>query len=159
LRIAGIRKTSLFDGIGVNYVIFVQGCPHGCPDCQNPSTHDKDGGYEVSLNELKADIESNDLITGVTFSGGEPMCQFNEVTMLAHWAKIKGLMTTMYTGYTVTRNAAYNDVTIRQTVYSQYRLRNFDYIIDGRFDIRKKSVDIPFRGSSNQRILQRGVDY
>jgi anaerobic ribonucleoside-triphosphate reductase activating protein len=173
MRIAGIRKTSLFDGYGVNYVIFVQGCPHECQGCQNPSTHDGSGGYELSLGELQTDIVNSKLITGVTFSGGEPVEQFREVYKLAKWAKKRGLQTTMYTGYKL---SIFDDrIEFLQGMYSEYSSfpvyigarhrmsrRNFDcfdYIIDGRFEIAQKSLDTPFRGSSNQRILQRGRDY
>ena len=158
MRISGTRKTSLVDGIGVNYVIYAQGCPHGCAGCHNPSTHDPLGGYEVSIEDLKNDIVSNALITGVTFSGGEPLDQYWEVYDIAMWAKEQRLQTTLYTGYNV-EIINENLIVYRLNGMDGISKTAFDYIIDGPFDITKKSIDCPFRGSTNQRILVKGKDY
>lgn len=156
LRLAGINKTSLVDGIGVNYVVYFQGCSHGCKGCHNPSTHDYDGGYEITLEEMQKDIESCGLITGVTFSGGEPLNQTSNVFSLAKWCKEKGYATTLYTGYTVQFNLS--DCKVGQFCIGDYA-KYFDYIFDGKYDCAKRSYDTPFRGSSNQRMLVRDVDY
>lgn len=156
LKLAGINKTSLVDGFGVNYVVYFQGCSHGCKGCQNPSTHDYNGGYEITLEELQKDIESCGLITGVTFSGGEPLDQMADLFALAKWCKEKGYATTLYTGYKVRFNTGEKDGDFcsisREAGY-------FDYIFDGKYDCTKRSYDTPFRGSSNQRMLVRGIDY
>lgn len=166
MRIAGITKESTIDGLGINYVIYVQGCPHKCEGCHNPSTWDVDGGYKVTIEELMADIVSNSLITGVTFSGGDPVEQFWEVNGLAVWCKEQGLQTTLYTGYTLRkfRDNDYcwtEDGTIKgsDSCVNTRHLKHFDYIIDGRFEIDEKSSDCPFRGSTNQRMLKRGEDF
>ena len=75
LRIAGTVGESIVDGPGLRYVLFLQGCPHRCPGCHNPETHDFSGGREVSLAWVLADVEKNPITRGVTFSGGEPFCQ------------------------------------------------------------------------------------
>lgn len=161
MKIAGVHKTSLVDGYGVNYVIFFQGCPHDCEGCQNPSTHDPDGGYEITVDEIMADIDACGLITGVTFSGGEPLEQLPEVLKLLALCKKRGLSTTLYTGYT-----ALNDVDrlcfrsledFRVITYPDTDM--IDYIIDGKYDCSQRSYDTPFRGSRNQRLLIHGVDY
>jgi Pyruvate-formate lyase-activating enzyme len=173
MRIAGIRKTSLFDGYGVNYVVFCQGCTHQCKDCQNPSTWDSDGGYEVTIEELQQDILDTPLVSGVTFSGGDPVEQLWKVRELAEWCKGQGLQTTLYTGYILANHGAFVSFnrqfyksgivfpvfTARVFDITTECLQCFDYIIDGPYDCTKKSLDIPFRGSSNQRILKKGVDY
>lgn len=70
LRIAGTVQDSIVDGPGIRFVIFTQGCPHHCPGCHNPQTHDFAGGYEVNSEELIQKMEENPLLSGVTFSGG-----------------------------------------------------------------------------------------
>ena len=75
LRIAETVPESIVDGPGIRYVIFTQGCPHGCPGCHNPQTHDFSGGRDADMKEILAQISGNPLISGVTFSGGEPFMQ------------------------------------------------------------------------------------
>lgn len=140
MKIAGIRETSLYDGKGINYVIFTQGCNHHCKGCQNPQTWNGCDGTEITLTELKGMIEPYfGFIDGITFSGGDPVLQFDEVLELAYWAKTHGLTVTLYTGYTLDH--------LRKHYYD---LTPFDYIVDGRYEESQRSVDTPFRGSTNQ---------
>ena len=160
MRIAGVHKTSLVDGIGINYVIFFQGCPHGCEGCQNPSTHNSDGGYEISIDEIMADIDSCGLITGVTFSGGEPLEQLPELLTLLALCKKRGLSTTLYTGYTVSVGEKLFFRSLEDSRVICYPDADMiDYIVDGKYDCSQRSYDTPFRGSRNQRMLIHGVDY
>lgn len=147
MRIAGFRPTSLFDGVGVNAVVFTQGCPHHCENCQNPSTWNPDGGKEVSVEDVEKMIEPYlDFITGVTFSGGDPAMQFNAVDEIAAWAKNHGLTTTMYTGYII------------DELLDSYDLSNFDYIIDDVYVDGQHTTELPFRGSLNQGMFKRMDD-
>ena len=75
LRIAGTVNDSIVDGPGIRFTVFTQGCPHGCPGCHNPQTHDFSGGTVTDTDELLEKIKSNPLLDGVTFSGGEPFAQ------------------------------------------------------------------------------------
>ena len=59
LRIAGTIGESIVYGPGIRYVVFTQGCPHGCPGCHNPQTHDFAGGKEVSVETLLADMKES----------------------------------------------------------------------------------------------------
>lgn len=79
LRIAGVVRESIVDGKGLRFVVFCQGCPHHCPGCHNPQTHDFLGGYDIDTNKIVAEIKKNPLLQGVTFSGGEPFCQGGRV--------------------------------------------------------------------------------
>lgn len=145
MRLAGINPTSLFDGVGVNFVVFFQGCKHHCPHCHNPSTWDFNGGVEMSFETLRAEIEKYmPLITGITFSGGDPVYQPRAMRTLAEYARARDLTVTLYTGFT-----------FEQLRRMSVPVELFDYIIDGRFEIDKSRADIPFRGSSNQNIRQR----
>ena len=68
---AGVIRESIVDGPGLRFVVFAQGCPHGCPGCHNPATHDFNGGKDCALEKILAAIDENPLLDGVTFSGGE----------------------------------------------------------------------------------------
>ena len=148
LRISGIMSESIVDGPGMRFAIFTQGCPHHCPSCHNPQTHDFNGGYDIDTDELYERIIADDILQGVTFSGGEPMCQPKPLLELAK--KIKSntdLSIVIYSGYTLEQLKAKNDSDINEL------LDICDWLIDGRFEIDKKDLTLPFRGSSNQRII------
>ena len=102
LRIAGIVRESIVDGEGLRFVIFGQGCPHRCPGCHNPQTHDFSGGTVVPFSRLLSEIRKNPLLKGVTFSGGEPFCQAEAFARLARQIRtLPGkLDLTVYSGYT-----------------------------------------------------------
>ena len=72
LRIAGIEPESFVDGPGIRMVVFTQGCHHNCPGCQNPQTHDFNGGHFIDIEEILSMLDENPLLDGVTFSGGDP---------------------------------------------------------------------------------------
>lgn len=72
IRIAGVVRESIVDGPGIRFVVFCQGCPHHCPECHNAETHDFEGGYDCSVEKILAAVDADPLLSGVTFSGGEP---------------------------------------------------------------------------------------
>ena len=149
LRIAGIQAESIVDGPGYRTVIFAQGCPHRCPGCHNPHTHPFEGGQEISEDELLTGIQSNPLLSGVTFSGGEPFSQAEGFAALAKKIKKAGLSVMVYTGYTFEELAAGFD----QNPGWRALLETTDILVDGRFILSEKSLLLKFRGSANQRIL------
>ena len=149
MRIAGRNPTSLFDGVGINYVLFVQGCDHRCEGCHNPSTWDFEGGYEIPVEAVQNHIQRYlRLITGLTVSGGDPVYQLEETVLLAEWAKRKGLTVTLYTGFELD---AVNEKLKRFELESY----PFDYIVDGCYKEECRSTDCAFRGSSNQRVWRQ----
>ena len=75
IRICGVVRESIVDGPGFRCTLFTQGCPHHCPGCHNPQTHDFAGGKDVELDTLLHDMCRSPLVKGVTFSGGEPTFQ------------------------------------------------------------------------------------
>lgn len=101
IRIAGIVRESIVDGPGIRFVVFAQGCPHKCPGCHNPQTHDFQGGYDCSIETILLEIDKNPLLAGVTFSGGEPFCQAERFLPLAKEIKNRRLDLVAYTGYTL----------------------------------------------------------
>lgn len=164
MKVAGIEKESLIDGPGINYTIFTQGCPHRCPGCHNPSTWDITGGYELGLSIIKKDIENSPLLTGITFSGGEPMRQYDEVKELAEWAQKKGLAVILYTGYRMRNSSGVFDKHCPEGLLPAFKLdaedlKLFDYIIDGPFILEKRDLNLLYMGSKNQRLLKREEDF
>ncbi len=144
-----IQSDSIVDGEGIRSVIWFQGCPHHCLECQNPETWAFDGGYEIKISDLKQQISELEFQAGVTFSGGDPMAQPEALAELAKCVKDNNMNVWCYTGYTfeeLMNLADKNDVYISA-------LNNIDVLVDGKFEIKKKSFDVKFRGSTNQRII------
>ena len=147
LRISGKIEESIVDGKGIRYVIFTQGCPHHCPECHNPQTHDFNCGTEANIEDLFQEICENPLLKGVTFSGGEPFCQPAPLAKLADLVHQKKLDVTTYTGFTLEQLLEKNDSDINAL------LQRTDVLIDGRFEPEQKDLTLLFRGSRNQRII------
>lgn len=147
LRIAGTISESIVDGPGFRYVIFTQGCPHHCPGCQNPQTHPFEGGELKNTDELMQEIMSDPLVSGVTFSGGEPFCQPEALTELAKQAHAKGKNIFCYTGYT------YEQLIDRANPAEHALLEQVDILVDGRYEQEQRDLLLKFRGSRNQRLI------
>ena len=146
IKISGITPESIVDGEGIRYVIFTQGCPHHCPGCHNPSTHSFDGGRIVTIQEILTDIEKNkNYIDGITLSGGEPFCQIGQCSVIAEQAQKMGLTVWCYTGF------IFEDLYGRTDAIKL--LQHIDVLVDGPFILEERSLDLNFKGSSNQRII------
>ena len=147
LRIAGIANDSIVDGSGLRLTVFTQGCPHRCPGCHNPQTHDFAGGSERDTDDIIARIKKNPLLDGVTLSGGEPFCQPEACVEIARAAKEMGLNVWSYSGYT------FEELIEQGTEAQKAFLQELDVLVDGRFELEKRSLECKFRGSSNQRLI------
>ncbi|MEG1746945.1 MAG: anaerobic ribonucleoside-triphosphate reductase activating protein [Oscillospiraceae bacterium] len=147
MRIASTISDSIVDGPGLRFTVFTQGCPHGCPGCHNPDTHDPHGGSEVSLEDLAAKMLKNPLTDGLTLSGGDPFTQAADCAALAETAKKAGLNVWAYTGYTYENLLAANNPDWNAL------LAQVDVLVDGPFLLAQKSYSALFRGSSNQRLI------
>ena len=148
LRIAGTVNDSIVDGPGIRFTIFTQGCPHHCEGCHNPQTHDFEGGTVVCIDELLGKIKANPLLDGVTFSGGEPFCQAHVLAELGREIKQLGLNIITYTGYEFEKLYAERDKNGWEEL-----LAVTDILIDGRFILAQRSLELKFRGSRNQRYI------
>ena len=146
IRLAGIVGDSITDGVGLRMTIFTQGCPHKCKGCHNPETHDFNGGYEITPTDLINKIDSSHIITGVTFSGGEPMCQAKALLPVAQYIKKRGLHLAIYSGFTYEQLLAMGEDVMNL-------LKLTDVLVDGKFNISKRSMDLKFMGSTNQRPI------
>jgi anaerobic ribonucleoside-triphosphate reductase activating protein len=149
LRVNGIIQESITDGPGFRYVIFTQGCPHRCPGCHNPQTHDPLQGYDVEIEDLLGDINSNPLLQGVTFSGGEPFMQAAALAALARKVHEIGKDVVTFTGF-VYEELLETAATDPSGVCAL--LKETDLLIDGRFLIEERDLTLQYRGSRNQRI-------
>lgn len=147
LRLFGIAEESVVDGPGFRYAVFVQGCPHKCPGCHNPDSHDFNGGTLRDIDSIFQEICQNPLLRGVTFSGGEPFCQPGPLAELAKMVHAQGLDVMVYTGWTLEQLQA------MQNPQVDALLEQADYLVDGPFLLAQRDIDLNFRGSSNQRVL------
>ena len=145
LRIAGAVEESIVDGPGIRYPIFTQGCPFRCKGCHNPQSQPLVGGMEVKLIALYNELKRNPLVTGVTFSGGEPFIQARALAVMARILRAEGYSLWSYTGYLYEK--------LLQDDICMELLKELDVLVDGPFVQAKASMDIDFRGSTNQRII------
>ena len=144
---ADLQTDSIVDGLGIRTVIWTQGCSHNCPNCHNPGTHDFNGGELVDIEDVIEVIENLNGQDGVTFSGGDPMFQPKQCALLAKKIHELGMNVWAYTGFTFEELLEKGNNDILEF------LSEIDVLIDGKFEPNKKSLDLQFRGSSNQRII------
>lgn len=149
IRLAGVIRESIVDGPGIRLTVFTQGCPHNCPGCHNPQTHDLDGGYMSDTDNILKAIKENPMLQGVTFSGGEPFMHCQPLTELAKECHKLGLNIMVYTGYTFENLLA----GFKENPQWKELLENTDILVDGPFILQQRSLMLHFRGSKNQRIL------
>ena len=146
---ADLQIDSIVDGLGVRTVIWTQGCKHKCKGCHNPETWSFDDGALIDINYLKKKMDKLEGQNGITFSGGDPFYQPAECACLAKHAHKLGLNVWAYTGFTYEQllSLGKKDENIMDF------LKEVDVLVDGPFMIDKKSFDVRFRGSSNQRLI------
>ena len=147
MRYHNITKDDMLNGDGLRVVLWVAGCDHRCKDCQNPITWDPNGGLEfdqAAKDELFESL-SKDYISGITFSGGDPLFYGNreEVTSLAAEIRQKFPDKTiwMYTGF------------VYETIADLPVLEDVDVLVDGEFIVEQKDTQLYWRGSKNQRVI------
>ena len=146
MRIAGIVNDSIVDGPGLRLAIFAQGCPHHCPGCHNPESHDFAGGSDMDTEKIIARMDANPLLDGITLTGGEPFEQRDACRVLADAAHARGLNVWAYSGYTFEQLCAVPE--------KRRLLEACDVLVDGPFLLAERSLDLRFRGSKNQRVLK-----
>ena len=147
LNIAGIVEESIVDGPGIRYVVFTQGCPHHCPGCHNPETHSFSGGHFMSVEDIFTQFQQDALLKGITFSGGEPFCQPEPLVELAKLVHGMGKDVAVFTGYTNEELIKMEDPAIRVL------LDETDLLIDGPYLEDLRNLELRFRGSENQRLI------
>ena len=152
MRIYGLVQDSIVDGPGMRFICFVQGCPHRCPGCHNPDSHDPNGGTEMTTDEVIAAMLSNPLTDGLTLSGGEPFEQASDCLAIAKAAHNHGLNVWAYTGYTL------EQLRENGTAAQRELLDEVDVLVDGRYIEEQRSLTLEWRGSRNQRVIDMRRD-
>lgn len=147
IRVCGIEPESIVDGPGFRYVLFVQGCPHRCPGCHNPESHDPKGGHDMTVGEVFDQIMENPHLRGVTFSGGEPFEQVPALLELGKAVREAGLSLMSYSGYT------YEELINRHDPETDALLDLLDILVDGRYVEALRNLTLIYRGSENQRVI------
>ena len=147
MRYHNITKDDMLNGSGLRVVLWVAGCGHHCPGCHNPITHDPNGGIpfdEAAKEEIFAELRK-DYISGITFSGGDPLhpVNVNEIGELVAEinAKFPNKTKWLYTGYTWEQISGLPFISM------------LDVVCDGRFEMDKFDPKLHWVGSSNQRVI------
>lgn len=142
-----ITKDDMLNGDGLRVVLWTAGCTHHCEGCQNPQTWDVSGGIPFDENaekELFEDLEKEH-ISGITFSGGDPMHPFNREEVLRLAKKVKETLPNktvwLYTGF------------LFEELKNSVDLSNVDVLVDGEFKKELNDNNLHWVGSSNQRII------
>lgn len=144
-----IQRDSIVDGEGIRSVIWTQGCTHNCYGCHNPETHSFTDGYLLEVIDVIKKIDSLEGQDGVTFSGGDPMSQPEACSLIASHCKEQGLNVWCYTGFTFEQLLEMG----KSIPYIMNFLENIDVLVDGKFILEQKSLNLKFKGSKNQRII------
>ena len=145
IRLLSIVEDTMVDGPGFRTTIYCAGCEHACPGCHNPQSWDMQGGRDVPIAEIMAVIQS-DPFANVTFSGGDPMFQPEAFTVLAREIKLKTKKDIWcYTGFTLEN--------LLTDARRRPLLEEIDVLVDGPFVRSLRDPSLPFRGSSNQRLI------
>ena len=147
MKIYGLVQDSIVDGPGFRFVCFVQGCPHHCPGCHNPDSHNFDAGTEMTTDEVIKKMRSNPLTDGLTLSGGEPFAQAEDCLTIARAAHEHGLNVWGYSGWT------YDHLLTEGSDAQKALLRELDVLVDGPFILAERSLSLNWRGSRNQRVI------
>lgn len=146
---ADLQTDSIVDGPGLRAVIWTQGCHHNCKGCHNPTTHDFNGGGLVPVSLVCETIDELEYHTGITFSGGDPMYQPVACNEIAAYAKSKGYNIWVYTGFTFEELMKMSE---SMPIYKEF-LEKIDILVDGRFILEQRDLNLLFRGSRNQRLI------
>jgi len=147
IDMAGVATDSIVDGPGIRTAYFSQGCPHHCEGCHNPETWAFGIGTSMDTDTLADIARSNPLCRGVTFSGGEPFAQAEGFAELAELLIADGYEIASYTGYT------FEHLRDHGTAAQKKLLSLLDVLVDGPFVLSERSLELVFRGSANQRII------
>ena len=155
IRYAEINKNDVVNGEGISVSYFCQGCHFHCPGCHNPETWNFNGGIEVEeseiFKEILLSINANNIIRNFSILGGEPLCPENKEYIL-NWAYIiktlwqDKIKIYLWTGY-------------EKEELNFEELQNIDVIICGKFKIEERDITLPLRGSKNQQVLRRNIDF
>lgn len=148
-----IYKRDLVNGLGVRCSLFVSGCSLHCPGCFNQKAWNEEYGkpYTKETEDSIIRYMQAPYVAGLTLLGGEPMEPHHQQYVWELISRVRRELPDkniwLYSGYTLDQLRAMS------TPYVEKILSNVDVLVEGRFIQALKDPDIPFRGSSNQRII------
>ena len=152
------------NGDGLRVVLWLSGCSHHCYNCQNPQTWNPGSGipFDESAKQEIFNELSKDYISGITFSGGDPLYENNldEVLKLVKEIRISFPEKTiwLYTGYQmseIVKQEQYEKVSGIPNVWSKRWeiITNVNVLVDGEYIDSQRDITLRWRGSSNQRVI------
>lgn len=155
VRLSTINKNDFINGEGVSVSLWMQGCPHRCPGCHNPELWNYNGGVEKTidevLKEIYAAISANNIQRNFSVLGGEPLCPENIEDVIQIIKNVKAsfpnIKVFIWTGYNLDE--------LKNKEIFEYT----DVLITGRYVQALRDITLKWRGSSNQKILYKGIDY
>lgn len=154
MRYANINFNDITAAPGLCVTVFLQGCPHHCPGCHNPTTWDFNGGEEFTAETMAAIIEglnAQNIQRNLCIMGGEPLAPQNTflTNMIINEVKLRypDIKIYVWTGYT------YEEIQLLCDSHVKHILEQADYLIDGRYIEELRDITLEMRGSSNQRII------
>lgn len=147
MRYHNITKDDMLNGDGLRVVLWVAGCNHHCKECQNPITWDVNGGLEFGDSEKKEIFDELDksYVSGITFSGGDPLHPANKDTVLTLAKEIRK----KYPKKTIWLYSGYEWEEVKDWEIVKY----LDVMVDGKFKIELLDPQLYWKGSSNQRVI------
>ncbi|MGM9999261.1 MAG: anaerobic ribonucleoside-triphosphate reductase activating protein [Candidatus Bruticola sp.] len=158
MNYAAIRPLDIANGIGIRVSLFVSGCPHHCRNCFNQETWSEHYGY-LYTNETEDKIISllrHPHVRGLTILGGEPLTPQHQPTLLPLLQKVKQELPQkdiwIYTGYLL---EDFIPGGLAYTKNSSTILGMIDMLVDGPFIEEQKDLRLSFRGSANQRLIDK----
>ncbi len=147
MRYHNITKDDMLNGDGLRVVLWVAGCSHCCKECQNPITWDPNGGllFDEAAKEELFEALDKPYISGITFSGGDPLHSANRLDVRNLMEEIKSKFPTktiwLYTGDSW------------ENILHYPLLQFVDVLVDGEFKVEEKDVKLLWKGSKNQRVI------
>ena len=159
-KYAGIKYNDVVDGDGIIVSLWTQGCPFKCKNCHNPQTWDENGGLDIPSNLKEQIIEAitaNGIQRNFSVLGGEPLAPYNQEFVLDILTAVREafphIKIYLWTGYTLENLKSQNSILVNSI------LDKIDILIDGPFIEKEKDLTLELRGSRNQRILYKNIDF
>lgn len=159
-KYAGLIVNDFANGMGTCVSFWTQGCPHHCPGCQNPETWDFNAGKEIPTDirgQIIKAICANGITRNFSVLGGEPLCDEN-------LDEVDKIITSVRTAYPQIKIFVWTGYILEELKEKKndkinHILSQIDVLIDGPFIQAERDITLELRGSKNQRILYRGVDF
>lgn len=147
MRYHNITKDDMLNGDGLRVVLWTAGCNHGCKGCHNQGTWDPEGGllFDEKAKEELYEILGRDYISGITFSGGDPLHPANK-------EEIENLAIEIRERFPTKTIWLYSS-DVWENIKNEPVISYIDVLVDGEFQVDKKDTKLFWRGSSNQRVI------